>query len=279
MLRILLVGDDRTVFEHLSAQPEMPPFEFDLAAGPLDAVGRVRQHAYALVFTPPQTCMDEDLALLAELQRARPGIRVILLAPEADRDEVISAMRGKAFACFTAPFDWPEIASIVRSALAEDHWRESIEVVSATPDWIALRVESRLLTAERVVQFMRELAADQPHDRRDDLMFAFREVLLNAMEHGGGFNPEQVVEVSAIRTQRAIVYYFRDPGEGFRRDDLKRATPSNAPPDVISTAEFRAESGLRPGGFGMLIVRHLVDEVIYNESGNQVILVKHTDRA
>ena len=32
---------------------------------------------------------------------------------------------------------------------------------------------------------------------------------------------------------------------------------------------------MRPGGFGMLIVRQVVDEVAYNERGNEVLLIKH----
>jgi anti-sigma regulatory factor (Ser/Thr protein kinase) len=44
----------------------------------------------------------------------------------------------------------------------------------------------------------------------------------------------------------------------------------------MSSVERRSEMGLRPGGFGMLIVRQVVDEVVYNEHGNEVILIKHT---
>jgi anti-sigma regulatory factor (Ser/Thr protein kinase) len=123
---------------------------------------------------------------------------------------------------------------------------------------------------------MRELASDQGDDTRENLVFAFREVLLNAMEHGTGFDPSQVIEIAAMRTERAIVYYFRDPGPGFRREALRQATASSAPGDVDATAIFREEAGLRPGGFGMLLVRQLVDEVIYSEAGNEVILVRHT---
>jgi len=36
-----------------------------------------------------------------------------------------------------------------------------------------------------------------------------------------------------------------------------------------------AVAGLRPGGFGMLLVRKLVNEVLYSESGNEVLLIKH----
>jgi hypothetical protein len=34
---------------------------------------------------------------------------------------------------------------------------------------------------------------------------------------------------------------------------------------------------LRPGGFGILLAKHIVDELIYGESGNDVILIKYLD--
>jgi anti-sigma regulatory factor (Ser/Thr protein kinase) len=34
---------------------------------------------------------------------------------------------------------------------------------------------------------------------------------------------------------------------------------------------------MRPGGFGMLIVRQIVDELVYNERGNEVLMVKYLD--
>jgi anti-sigma regulatory factor (Ser/Thr protein kinase) len=33
--------------------------------------------------------------------------------------------------------------------------------------------------------------------------------------------------------------------------------------------------GLRPGGFGILVAKQLVDEMFYNEYGNEVLLIKH----
>jgi anti-sigma regulatory factor (Ser/Thr protein kinase) len=32
---------------------------------------------------------------------------------------------------------------------------------------------------------------------------------------------------------------------------------------------------MRPGGFGILLAKKLVDELIYNEKGNEVVLVKY----
>jgi anti-sigma regulatory factor (Ser/Thr protein kinase) len=39
----------------------------------------------------------------------------------------------------------------------------------------------------------------------------------------------------------------------------------------------REELGLRPGGFGILMARKLVDELLYDEKGNNVLLVKYLD--
>ena len=40
--------------------------------------------------------------------------------------------------------------------------------------------------------------------------------------------------------------------------------------------DYRTARGMRPGGFGLLIAKRMVDEVIYNEVGNEVLLIKHT---
>ena len=142
-----------------------------------------------------------------------------------------------------------------RAALDAVAWRDGIEVVSALPHWVTFRVSCHLLTADRLVRFMSEHQSAIPERERDLLMTAFRELLVNAMEHGAGFDPEKVVEVTAARTKRAIVYHFRDPGAGFDQADLKHATESADPELLMQTALRRAEQGMRPGGFGMLIVR------------------------
>jgi hypothetical protein len=41
--------------------------------------------------------------------------------------------------------------------------------------------------------------------------------------------------------------------------------------------EVRESKGIRPGGFGILMVRAKVDELIYNEKQNEVVFVKYLD--
>jgi anti-sigma regulatory factor (Ser/Thr protein kinase)/CheY-like chemotaxis protein len=277
MPRVLLVGRADAVRPSLERAPLPPDTEVETCPGNIEAMHRLRARAYDVVVTQPSTSVQDSLPVAHELQEARPGVRVVVLASSAAPAEIIEALRAQVYACFTQPFDYPEIASIVVQALRETNWRHSIEVVSGKPNWMTLRVSCGLLTADRLVRFMTEYRSDMPEAERDLLMTAFREMLMNAMEHGAGFDPEKVIEVSAARTGRAIVYHFRDPGDGFDRGILPEA-PLSSHDDLMAHADAREAAGKRPGGFGMLIVKQIVDEVVYNERGNEVLLIKYLDR-
>ena len=252
--------------------------EVETSHGNIEALHYLRIRAVDVVVSDPATSVEEDVALAKELRNLRPAARIIVLAPHATHAELVDALRADVFACFTPPFDYQEVASMVSTALAVDRWRDGIQVVSGLPHWLTLRVACHLLTADRLVRFITELQPATPNGDRDLLIAAFRELLLNAMEYGAGFDAEKVVEVTAARTARAIVYHFKDPGSGFDYADLEHATASASPEALLAAAARRAERGLRPGGFGMLIARQVADEIVYNESGNEVILIKHTDR-
>ena len=47
--------------------------------------------------------------------------------------------------------------------------------------------------------------------------------------------------------------------------------------DPLHHQKVRTELGLRPGGFGILIASNLMDEMIYNERHNEVVLIKYLD--
>jgi anti-sigma regulatory factor (Ser/Thr protein kinase) len=74
-----------------------------------------------------------------------------------------------------------------------------------------------------------------------------------------------------------LLYRIADPGEGFDIDRLAHAAISNPDDDPMGHDRVREELGLRPGGLGLVMTRALVDEVIYNEKRNEVVLVKYLD--
>lgn len=274
MQRILIIGADSTLGIKMS--PQLQACAIEIAEGNAEALQRLRQSAFELVLTNPQSSIKEDLALINEIEGIRPGIKTIILAPAATPEDVIASLRARVFACFSSPFDTDEVVTMMSKALQASNWHSAIEVLSAEPNWIALRVNCQLLTADRLVRFMTEFRSDLADPDRSTLLTAFREILLNAMEHGGAFDSEKVIEVNAVRTKRAIVYRFRDPGPGFRGKPLTHAAINNPPDNPVAHLEVREAQGLRPGGFGILLAQQLVDELVFNEMGNEVLLIKHT---
>jgi len=178
-------------------------FPVEYAAGHVDALQRLRMRSFGVVITSPDSTVEEDLALLQEMRSIRPGVRSILLAHHSTPDEVIAALRARVFACFTPPFPAAEIASLACGAASANQGNEDIQILSARPGWVSVRVNCRLITAERLMTFTNQLIAQLPQETRQEMMQAFREILMNAMEHGAAFIPEQVVEVTGIRTKRA----------------------------------------------------------------------------
>jgi anti-sigma regulatory factor (Ser/Thr protein kinase)/ActR/RegA family two-component response regulator len=274
--RVLLIEPDQEFVGELRSQPGTEALQVEQTAGGLQALRLLRRHSYDVVLTSPRNSVAEDIALVEEMREVRPSTRAIVLAPVATAEDVIASLRAHVFACFTAPFPVPEIAEMIRRAAQAPDWKDGLHLISARTDWLSLRVDCRRLAADRLVHYLSELARDVPGIDRDNLLGAFREIVLNAMEHGAGFAADQLIEVAAVRTQRAIVYYVKDPGPGFSPDYLPHAAISNPPEDPIAHTEARAALGLRPGGFGLLIAQRVVDEMMHSEKANEVLLIKHT---
>ena len=279
MSRVLVVGSDAQVSGEIGRALSAAEFPVEHAAGNADALQRLRLRSFGVVVTNPDSTLDEDLALLEEIRQIRPGDKCIVLSQGSTPDGVIAALRARVFACFTPPFDLHEIVNVARGAASDSQWGDDIQVLSARPGWVSVRVNCRLTTADRLMTFAKELSARLPQETRHEMMFALREFLMNAMEHGAAFYPEQVVELTAVRTGRAMVFYVRDPGAGFRRESLDHAATANLEKDPAAHIAKREEEGIRAGGYGMLLAAGTVDELIYSEIGNEVLLIKYVDVA
>lgn len=274
MRHLLVVGP--FPWEDLQVGPnDWPDCSVSESTGEAAALRLLHTRAFDVFITNPSMPASRDLTVAHEARALQPGLRTIVLAPALTPADIIAAMRDEVFASFSLPVEADELRIAVGDALNETEWRNGIDVLSAVPHWISLRVACRRVTADRLTRFMAELAGDLEETERFNLITAFREILLNAMEHGAGFDEEKVVDVSAVRTDRAIVYYFKDPGPGFNPAAPPGAVATND--DPMSHMVEREEQGVRPGGFGLLLTRKLVDEIHYNEAGNEVILVKHLD--
>jgi DNA-binding NarL/FixJ family response regulator/anti-sigma regulatory factor (Ser/Thr protein kinase) len=272
----LLVEGDPEIENALRMVLEPQGWEIALARDNSSAWEQVNVRTFDLIVTAGHTSGSEDVTLLREMRKIHPHTRMIIVTDESTPKDVIESMREQAFSYFAKPFSLDHFEGIVRIAIEGPCWDDGIEVASATPDWINLLVRCDAKTADRLMQFLREIS-DLPEAEGRTAGMAFREILLNAMEHGGKFDPEQYVEISYVRTRKMVTCRIKDPGQGFSLEELKHSAIANPPSDPLRHAVVREEKGLRPGGYGVLLARHLVDELLYNEQGNEVLLVKYLD--
>lgn len=89
------------------------------------------------------------------------------------------------------------------------------------------------------------------------------EALANAMLYGNGSDPSKHVHVQIVLEAARAVVRVADQGRGF--------DPGGVPDPTLPERLHRS------GGRGLFLIRQLMDEVEYNESGNQVQLVLQRD--
>jgi anti-sigma regulatory factor (Ser/Thr protein kinase) len=252
----------------------LPDWNIERTLSNFAALGFVESRPFDLVLTGENTSGKADVELLRQIRLVRPHTRLIILTNESTPHDVIDSMRERAFSYFSRPFSQSTFSEMVKLAAEGPCWDDGIEVVSATPAWIQLIARCDKNTADRLIQFFHEIA-DLPEPESDSVAAAFREMLLNAIEHGGNFDPSQYVEISYVRAQHMLMCRVKDPGTGFSLEEIHHAAITNPPDDPIRHQAFRDAKGLRPGGFGLLLSRSLVDELIHSEKGNEVLLVKY----
>lgn len=275
--RILIVDDDPDVHRFLTVALKDNARHFESAYDGLEGLKKVQEGSWDLVITDVVMSGIDGMELLHRVRSLRPETPVVVMTVDSTPDRIVSAIRGDAFSWFRKPIAVDAVRDVVESALAASPLRQDIEVISASPSWLQLRLRCTLDTAARALRFVREMETGLSENEHEKVTLAFREVLCNAVEHGGRNDPNAWITLSYVRTSRALLFRVRDPGPGFSFDELPHAATSNSPDAPAEHALNRAELGLRPGGFGILLTRALVDELLYNEKGNEALLVKYLD--
>jgi DNA-binding response OmpR family regulator len=216
------------------------------------------------------------IELLQRAMEIRPDLRAIVMTGHKTSEAVIGALRNRACEFLEKPFRTEELVEAVSLVMSRDP-RLQIEVISDRPDWIEIRVPCDLSAVEPIQKFLGHLHDHISKETREAVGAVFRELLNNAIEHGGKCDPSKRVEIKYIHLKRAILYSIKDPGEGFNIEEIEHAAFANPPGEPTRHMERRQELGLRPGGFGIMLASQVIDELVYNEKHNELIFVKYID--
>ncbi len=133
--------------------------------------------------------------------------------------------------------------------------------LDVTPDSMRLDVPSDLgMVGDAVELVASHLPPGTLSPRRIsfNLRTALAEALGNAIRYGTGEDPARVVRVRVELGRDYVRIYVIDDGRGF---DTSRLYDPTSPPNLE-----------REYGRGLFVMRHLVDDVAFNEKGNGICL-------
>jgi CheY-like chemotaxis protein len=277
MQRILVVDDDRSTRHLIRLQLRSAGYGVETAGDGRAALERLRRKTFDLVLLDVWMPGMDGLEMLARLREEPSQPKVVVMTADDTSETLLRAIREHAYRYVTKPVEPKDLIALVRGVLASKGEARPIEVISARPDWVELLVPCERATAERIQEFLARLDADLPEPVRAQVGQAFRELLMNAIEWGGGLDIQQSVRISYLRARRMLLYRIADPGKGFRFEELSHSALNNPEDQPMHHALAREEKGLRPGGFGLMMTRQMVDELLYNEAHNEVVFVKYLD--
>jgi len=275
MSSVLVVDDDRVTRHLLRSVLEQQGHAVTTAANGEEALERAEGRDLILldIWMPGMSGLD----VLKRLRADGVGARVVVMTSDDTPETLLQALRGQALHFLSKPIDREALVKLVEKTLASEE-QPGIEVISAKPEWVELVVPCSRESAAHIEGFLAHLDADLTPEIRESVGYAFRELLLNAVEWGGKLDPNRKVRIASLRTKRMLLYRIADPGPGFKLDEIPHAAISHEG-DPIEHMKYREQKGLRPGGFGLLLVQHKVDELLFNETRNEVVFVKYLDPA
>lgn len=200
-------------------------------------------------------------------------IPIVMITALAGLEHRKRGFRVGANAYLVKPFGIDDLYREIEHAIS---WRRRLELGRLSGE-ILLEIDSETAFLEDVNDFLTNLWISTPltHEQIQQLRHALMEMGQNAIEWGNRHKGDAVVRFTYRIHPDSVEVVIADQGEGF---DISRLEHAAKPEDPLAHMEVRERLGLREGGFGLLIARGMVDELRYNDRGNEVTLVKRFSR-
>lgn len=268
---VLIVDDERDTNDVLASFVRSRGFEpIQLHAG-AQVKAAVAEHDPVLILLDVMLPDMDGFAICDALKRDRETnlIPIIMVTALDEAHHRVAGVRVGANGYLAKPFAPEQLFRAMDEALAwhDEHRRRG------TSGEINFDIRSELTYLQQANDLLADLFAHTRLTDRQikDLKQAVMEMGGNAIEWGHRKNAELVLRITYRIDPEAITLIIQDQGPGFNPGRLPHAASDE---DPIGHIDLRNELGIREGGFGIMLARGLVDDFRYNESGNQVTLIK-----
>jgi DNA-binding response OmpR family regulator len=232
----------------------------------------VREHRPELILLDLMLPDIDGFSLCERLKLERDTnlIPIIMITALDERQHRIRGFKVGANFYLTKPYTCDQLYLAMDEAV---NWRRAV-LEHGTTGEVHFHLQSDTSYLDELNKLLSSLfhfsGLEETHVKQ--LTLAVRELGANAIEWGHRRQVDLLVTVTYRIDREKITIVIKDTGPGFNPRQLPHAAQ---PDDPVGHMEVRESLGLREGGFGIMIANGLVDELHYNECGNEARLVKY----
>lgn len=136
----------------------------------------------------------------------------------------------------------------------KQHMQRALLEIPSHPDEIT-QVEEFLERSKSTMAISEEIYGN--------IVVAITEAVINAIVHGNKQNESKQVKIEMITDEDSLHFIIEDQGQGF---DHKSLPDPTAPENLLDL-----------GGRGVFLMKHLSDEIKFEENGSQVKMTFYYD--
>jgi len=292
----ILVVDDSAIDRKLAGGllEKHPAWSVSYAADGQEALTGLASSTPDLVVSDLVMPRINGLELVAEAKNEYPLVPIVLMTGKGSEDIAVKALKAGAVGYVPKKRLGQELATAVQRILAASHENRSLarlmHRMTRNEASFVLHNDPTLILA--LVTYLQQMIRSLPLEDETDRLrvrLAVEEALFNSLYHGNlGFGSEldaldadardaavaarcaeapyrdRRIHVTSIIDRSCATFTIRDEGPGFDPSALLGADPS-----IDLDESF---------GRGLLLMQAFMDEVRYNDAGNEVTLVKHSSK-
>lgn len=270
--KALIVEDEEDTGQLLAEFLRRWGFEPTVLAEGSTAVSWVRTHQPELILLDLLLPGMDGFAVCESLKLDRETnlIPIVMVTALDTQDDKRHGLQVGANRYLTKPFSGQDLHQAIVDVVA---WREDLER-HGTEGEVHFQLRSDTQYLEELNHLLASLFLFSGLTQKQirQLTTAVRELGANAIEWGHQKQTERLVTVVYRIDPEKVTIVIRDTGPGFDPQNIPHAAKLD---DPVGHVMVRDTLGMREGGFGILLARGLVDELNYNESGNEARLVKY----
>lgn len=274
--RVLVVEDMASLREHLvETLNEADTIEQVVpVANGLEALAAIdaQEQPFDVILTDITMPKMDGEELIHELKQRRYPAAIVVLTAHGQDEIIIRCMKGGASDYLVKPVGIDDLVLAVTTAANHPPNPDlQLERDFDPNGWFEVSGGSDYSVLYRYRKFLGILNKFRlPDDVTNEVRITLEELGRNAIEWGNDGDPSKKVRFGCRILPAEVIILISDEGQGFVPDSVP--DPSI---DPLGHIKRRQEEGKRLGGYGVHLVRNIMDKVTWNDDGNKVIAIKY----